>query len=477
MTSFAEALKVKERVERQLLTFPGVHTVSLGGKVRAKVPTGEVAICVHVLKKKPLSDISSTDSIPATIDGITTDVVEGGPSIPSAYQGGIDISYVDNSHAGETITLIGTLGCFARTNEATPRPVLLSNDHVLYGSVPGPRRSNGDPVTVSSSTGCCHTTIGSLFATSGPTDPLIDAAIALVAPAIDWQAQIHGVAVTGTLDFRSSKLSSLPAATQNAIANQSYIVHKFGATTGLTNGKVINVAGTTKTRNDQLLVAPLSGDYFSQPGDSGSAIYDDAGNIIALLWGNDVGLDPSDPLYVPPPWSSSGCHIYAVTGQLGITIATNEPSVVYRVGGKPELHPALSRIYTDLTLAGRQKEFFELYGRHSEEIRVLLKQSRSFVVAWHRNHGPKIVRAISDLAAGSLGVLPRGFEGRSWAACIQHIAESLMLEGSSDLRASIGRYRSIAGQLGGRSYDEFLGFLLISDIAEPGAQLTSKGVP
>ncbi|GGA41832.1 hypothetical protein [Dyella nitratireducens] len=464
MATLAEALEVKLRVERRLLALQGVHTVGLGGKVTAGLPTGEVAIRVQVTQKKPLSEIPAEERIPETIDGIKTDVIQSARAVKySTLSGGVEIEFIDSSTAG-TITMdSGTLGCFARTTGATPQVVLLSNDHVLYGETP--RRKDGDPVLVESSTGCVQKTVAFNFKTAGNNDPLVDAAIATLASGTDWQAQIHGVAVKGILDFRQSNLSHLPTSVQNQITNHTYHVNKYGATTSLKGGVIIDINATTDTMSGQLQIKPDSGnDYFSKPGDSGSAIYDDNGYVIGLLWGGDPILPKSDPHYIPPPWNSVGSHIGDVQDKLSITIATNEPAVVYHVGGKPQLHPAFARVYTDLSAVGRQKEFVRLYGHHSEEFRRLLKDSRPFLVAWHRNHGPKIVRSLFDLANDRLGTLPTSFEGQTWTDCLERIEQVLIRVGSDELRVNMRKYRDMALRLGGRTYQEVLGFLLTAGI-------------
>jgi hypothetical protein len=468
MATFAETLEIKRRVERRLLALPGVHGVGLGGKVSRGIPTGEFSIRVLVAKKRQPADLSPGQLIPANIAGAATDVVESAPATAHGLEGGIDI-ILESEIGGLVQETKGTLGCFARTLGTPPKDVLLSNDHILYGTVP--RRNNGEPVKVESSTGCSQKTIAHLLATTGNNDPLIDAAIADLVPGTKWQARIHGVPVSGTLDLRSENIAHLPSAIQAAIANHTYAVNKFGSTSGLTRGKVVDVAVTTTTRQQQLQIMPFTGDYFSKPGDSGSAIYNDQGQIVALLWGGSF-QEKSDPNFTPPPFVTESSHIEDIQTRLQIKIATNDPSVVYRVGGKPQLHPALARVYTDLSAAGRQKEFVKLHARHSAEIRQLLKESRPFVVAWHRNYGPEIVRALSDLAQNRRAFLPLAFEGKTWADCLDQIEAILMKLGSDDLQASILRYRSTVSRFGGRSYQEVLGFLLAAEELKAGIALS-----
>jgi hypothetical protein len=458
MATLAEALEVKLRVERRLLALPGVHTVGLGGKVTAGLPTGEVAIRVQVFQKKTLSELSVEEQIPKAIEGIQTDVIQSSPPVKqSTLSGGIEIDCEDSVSSGTIAMGAGTLGCFARTTGGTPQVVLVSNDHVLYGE--SIRHHDGDPVLVPSSTHCVYKTIANNLKTAGNTDPLVDAAIAVLASGTDWKAQINDVPVKGILDFRQSNLSNLPASIQTQITNHTYPVNKYGATTSHTSGVIVDIHASTAVMTGQLQIKPTGSDFFSKSGDSGSAIYDDNGNILGLLWGG-----PDDPPAGPAPWLSVASHIGDVQDKLGIAIATNEPAVVYHVGGKPQLHPAFARVYTDLSAAGRQKEFVRLYDHHSEEFRRLLKESRPFLVAWHRNHGPKIVRSLSDLASDRLATLPVLFEDQTWADCLRHIEEVLIRVGSEELRTNMRKYRDVALRLGGRTYQEVLGFLLTAGI-------------
>jgi len=464
MTPFAQILDVKRRIEPALLALPGVHSVGIGGKVSGGRPIGEFAIRLQVHKKKPLDELRPEERIPAEIEGVKTDVVESTPPVPYQLEGGIEI-FNEVTGGGLVQRNTGTLGCFARTLGATPKVVLLSNDHVLYGKTP-PRLNNGDEVKISGC--CCDTTIARLLTTSGSRDPLVDAAIADVDAGQKWLARVRGVSITGTLDLRPQNIPQLPPNVQTAIANHTYRVHKSGATTDRTHGRIVDVDVSTQViddsqgppvtvnRTEQMQVLPLSGDYFSLPGDSGSAIYNDAGQVIALLWGGGGAS-------ATPPVNTIGCHIVNVETKLQIKIASNDPAVVYRVGGEPLPHPAWAHLYSGLSASGRQRAFKELYARHHAEVKSLLEENRAFRMAWHRNHGPRTLQSLRDLFEQRSALLPETIEGRSWADCVDRISEAAFSTGSVDLRASIDRYRTLLSRLGGRTQDEVLGFLLDAD--------------
>src|SRR5258708_12372701 len=73
MQDVSKIVQVKEAAEADLLKRPGFTAVDVGSKYGGGKKTGEVAIRVHVAKKK---DVSPDQKIPETIDGVKTDVLE-----------------------------------------------------------------------------------------------------------------------------------------------------------------------------------------------------------------------------------------------------------------------------------------------------------------------------------------------------------------------------------------------------------------
>src|SRR5215470_5294650 len=72
----AQIRPVKQRIEDELLSRPGVVGVDINEKISGGKPTGELAIVVYVEKKKPKTELAKGELIPAEIDGIPTDVKE-----------------------------------------------------------------------------------------------------------------------------------------------------------------------------------------------------------------------------------------------------------------------------------------------------------------------------------------------------------------------------------------------------------------
>lgn len=74
-----EVRAVKERYEAELMAHANVVGVGIGYKYENGLPTDELAIVVNVIRKKPLSDLTRADIIPAELEGIPVDVQEVGP--------------------------------------------------------------------------------------------------------------------------------------------------------------------------------------------------------------------------------------------------------------------------------------------------------------------------------------------------------------------------------------------------------------
>jgi hypothetical protein len=447
MVTLNDAYAVKRRAEQSLLAIPGVRGVGLGGKKKAGRPTGDPAILVYVGEKKPAGEVPVDLLIPAEIEGIKTDVIESREEQRlGALEGGVGIK-IEPTVSGGGQTSTGTLGCFATTtNDNPPKVVLLSNYHVLATTK---LLGAGDEVRLSSSCGCCEDLIAHV--STGIDDGTLDAAIAEIVPAQQVAGRVHGVPITGTLDITPANLGNLPQTVQDQINNHTYVLHKFGGTTDLTHGTVadIDYPSPQYGKQHQLKVNPIGGNDFVRGGDSGSVIYNDAGQVVALLWGG--AIDPA-----PHPWYGIGNHIAEVLSRLNIAIMTNPPLAGYRVLEKPENVLIVERIYRELREAGAADEAVSLYGRHRAEFRELLRNRRRFIVAWHRNHGPQLVRAVKDVTERQAGLLPTELDGQPWEEAVSGIAEAILVDGSAELIADTRRYMPLIGRCAGKSYAEAL---------------------
>lgn len=133
MTDFERIRAAKKAVQGRLLAIPGVHAVGIGVKVIGGKRTAEPCITVLLVKKKPLSEIPTSQVIPAEIDGIKTDVIEA--EVPRLHNGR-DQSRERPLLGGIMIQVgsgieYGTLGCIVRTDDPQQKIAALTCQHVV----------------------------------------------------------------------------------------------------------------------------------------------------------------------------------------------------------------------------------------------------------------------------------------------------------------------------------------------------------
>jgi len=309
---------IKKRYEKELMKYPNVIGVGTGEKTVRGTGVGKIAIIVNVRKKVPRSMLKPRDIIPEKVGPMVTDVVELGDirfleadrrERIRPVRGGYSIGNVD-------ITA-GTLGCVLNILGVE---YLLSNAHVFTSDAtqptsqsetiiqPGPydggrfptdivaKLEKYIPIRVTLNLSECNLSRGIAgtltfiskilgrqsrfvaFAESGIANR-VDAAIAM--PLTEFSYEIEGIGIPTVFDS----------------FHLNQIVRKSGRTTGITEGVVTqeNVTisvGYSRTLpllalfEDQVII---SGEQFSQGGDSGSAILR-GDKIVGLLFaGNESG--------------------------------------------------------------------------------------------------------------------------------------------------------------------------------------------
>ncbi|MGB4078731.1 MAG: hypothetical protein WBK43_09420, partial [Prolixibacteraceae bacterium] len=250
--------------------------------------TDEICIRVHVTKKK--KTVYKKEMIPAEIDGIKTDVLEGTyvPQMlsPKAIdellsdtvkyrplKGGISIG-PDRSVGGNIFT--GTLGCMV-TDVATGKPLMLSNYHVMCidnGWHVGDQMNQPSLIDMGTHADGAGTLLRAVLSSH------VDGAVASINSGINSSAAIVDIGnVAGT-----------------ATALLGDAVRKRGRTTLLTYGFVDGLNGTVnidygdgigvKTLTSQILIRPDTtiNPRFSNSGDSGSTIVNGDDKVIGLLF-------------------------------------------------------------------------------------------------------------------------------------------------------------------------------------------------
>jgi hypothetical protein len=284
--------------------------VGVGEKVSGGVPTGRGCIKVLVARKYPLGRISPPHRIPAHIDGLPTDVEEVGyaralPARAGARRplqasgadarrrhrpvpGGVSVGL---GHEAAPFRYAGTLGVVLADRQRPSARLGLSNNHVLAdenraplgsaviqpGSLDGGRDADRAGALDRSET---------LRFENQPNR--MDAAAFAFDAAVASSAEILGIGVpAGVAD---PELSS--------------VVRKTGRTTGFTEGIVRALRfDVTSVGYDQglvrvddvIVIEGVKGD-FSAAGDSGSAILDSRGRLVALLFAGSPSVTFAIPI-------------------------------------------------------------------------------------------------------------------------------------------------------------------------------------
>lgn len=292
----------------QLLALANVVATGVGYKTTGGKRTSTLSIVCSVTQKIATSQLSSQDMVPATLDGIPTDVLQTGPIrvLQSHTErirpapGGVSIGHRD-------ITA-GTLGCLVKKDGQT---LILSNNHVLANSneaqvgdpilQPGPYdggRYPEDhianleqfvPVSIIGVPSDCPAARAITNLLNGITRILRSdvrfQALSEQVPENLVDAAIASPINTQDVSKEILEIGTIHGTTQGELG---MAVKKSGRTTGLTTGEILQVDVSANVQygqnriarfTDQLMAGPMS-----QGGDSGSAVLDTNNRLVGLLF-------------------------------------------------------------------------------------------------------------------------------------------------------------------------------------------------
>lgn len=302
-----EVREAKARFGAEMLRNPDVHGVGVGRRRQGGEKTDELAIVVHVQRKRPEDEVPPGRLLPKSVRyqnrerrevEVPVDVVEKPIPVPEVRCGDCDVDLEDRvrpvpgGYSGGPPTSVssgGTLGGWLWDN-VTEQIVVISNDHV-FGGTAGTDISQPSPFDG-----------GSL-----PADRIADVIragtldVSIAAPAAD---DVYDLAIQ----------CGGPGVYEIANAEVDMIVQKTGQTTRLTCGIVDLIdydSGHYGSHND--LWIDGDGNDFSMGGDSGS-LYLERDHPDERPWRRIVGIH----------WGGSGNDgvghpIQAVVNDLDLT--------------------------------------------------------------------------------------------------------------------------------------------------------------
>jgi hypothetical protein len=291
---FEKLRQIKASNVENLLKKKNVVGVGIGAKLKAGVPTGELAIRIYVKEKEDSKRLKPEDAIPRTLDGAATDVVVIGQPIAYGYTARARPAIGGDSIGHFNVTA-GTLGCLVR-DKTDGSTVILSNNHILANkdALAHPGGVAGDcivqPGVLDGGT-CAADRIATLkrwvkLKETGSGNNTVDAAIAQPLLAADVSNTIHEIGcVSQWRDVTDADVITSLSDPDN--------VQKSGRTTEYTTGKITDIDmtvtisyGSFSATHEHVIVT----DNMASPGDSGSLLVDMSKKAVGLLFGGSPGV-------------------------------------------------------------------------------------------------------------------------------------------------------------------------------------------
>lgn len=279
--------------------FENIRGVGISEKIINGWLTSDPCVTVYVAAKAPLSEVEEEARVPERVGGVSTDVVEIGEVDAFPFKGRYR-SAPGGVSVGHFKITAGTIGCLVKHGQSV---CLLSNNHVLANVNQG---KPGDPIVQPGPFDGGQVPadqIGKLtaFVPIDFTNPnTVDCAVA--------EAELNLVTPINKA-LGKLRLPVVPAAL-------NMLVTKCGRTTQLTRGRITDANATMRVGygtsgmavfQKQVIVQSLNSNPFSQGGDSGSLIVNEANQPVALLFAGSGSHTIANP-------------IQEVLGKLGVTI-------------------------------------------------------------------------------------------------------------------------------------------------------------
>jgi hypothetical protein len=335
------------------------------------------------------------------------------------------------------------------------------------------------------SSSCCSDRIGRVIGARFG----LDAAIVQLDPKLKYIADIKGIGhLTGA------------RALTDADVMASLQLHKRGRTTGLRRGNLLTIdtdgviapnvssdasKGRFSVRRyvDAITIQATGTDpRFSLGGDSGSAVVHVNGNVRDV-----VGLH-----FGGPPEGSTGpsfeSPIMPILAAFNIIIkpatADNQVQTVPDLQGAApaalippnrtlgSARRRLREVAGEIEATARGRRYVEMVRRHAPEAAGLVNRNRRVGVAWQRQGGPLLMRAVIDCLQAPDRALPREVAGRPVDHCIRAIAAELRAHGSPAFVSDLDQFMSAIDSVGGKTYAELLGLMQISGSQRESAPTT-----
>jgi hypothetical protein len=496
MVTENEALAIKARVAPRLLALPGVTAVGLGSKETGGQLTGQLALKVFVVVKRPADQVAASELIPAEIDGLPTDVIQSGQRhLVADPPGGLPTEYRDQTRSRpltggrrirrENSNRGGTMGCFL-LDLAQPGTVYgLTNYHVLAApDVPAPVAGTsavGQPTGESSVTGCCNDLFGKFAGGEKDDSSGKDEAAIKLDPGTQWLAEVVDIGiVTGSHEITVAEATA-----------GTYKVRKRGSRTLLTGGVVTTVSASDGHSDNDLVIKPNPNPaagtrtvFFNYEGDSGAAVVNDAGEVVGIMHSRDdsgngyaYAIDHvlerlnsalSATLNVAVAAQAGvvntvpGAAMVATPAELAAQLGAGPRPASRPIPAPPSPVPAVAipaSLQDDLDRSATGRLVITTWLTHQRELLGLINTNRRVALAWHRTGLSALVQVLARMPADPDLVLPATLHGQPVRTVLTRMRATLDRFASPALAADLARLDGILPELGGLTYPRILAAL------------------
>ncbi len=479
-------MEIKERAAPRLLALPGVHAVGVGAKQVAGKRTEDVAIAVFVEHKRPPAEVPADERVPDEIEGVKTDVIE--MPVPQTIQQPGQLFGAKREDTKKYRPIrggtqcaregqgFGTFSCLF-TMPSDPKTVIASTcHHVIYTncSDKANKEQVGQADGSTSSSGCCQDIVGTVLAAVCDTE--VDIALIKLNGGEEWLAEVQEVGPVGATHFVEPAEANPP---------NTYAVQKRGRTTSRTGG-VITHTGTSgtvtkpggvvhRTYTNGMVIAPnpdpehpTTGVDFALPGDSGSALLNESGFVVGIVFSASFATATTNGTAVAFPIKDlidKFAEKLSAGERLEIRVATAEKAgEVHTVAmsAAEQLQPApitsaeALRLERELRTTEQGAWYADLYHRHGRELSDLVHSNRRVTVAWHRSGAAELMQLLIRAFSRPETRIPEEIQGRPIRACLEDMAAAIKRSGSAALDADARRVLPTLPDIAGLSHSEIV---------------------
>ncbi|HEY4214815.1 MAG TPA: hypothetical protein VGM84_25285 [Steroidobacteraceae bacterium] len=309
---------------------------------------------------------------------------------------------------------------------------------------------------------CCTDEIGRVIAARVDTD----VALINLRQGLQYRAEIKG---DSSIPQPHVAIKGIHAVT-NAELTAGYTVHMRGAESLYRTGTVDALDVSSYSTNSSPsggwtvlyrfytggIYVVGDGGRFSDAGDSGAAVFNDAGEVVGVLFGGG-------------PSRSAVTPIFDITSTLGLTPETATaldlpPKTVNEAQGSlarvradnDEVMGQVLAAHADISATAAGKELADAVLRNVQEVQTLVNTNARVATVWHRNAGPQLVQAVLAFLRDRTHRLPEQLEGAPLSHRLVSIQKALVRHGSPSLSADFERYAPRILGLIGLSFSEAL---------------------